>query len=360
MPIDVVRPRELSREERAAWTALQTLDPTWDSPFLSPGWALAIERAQGGDQSGVRVAVLRETGRPVGFFPARVKGAVAMPAGAPMSDYQAVVAAPEVRVRPQALVDAFGAGRLDFCHMLTGQTAFQPHMRGDCVSYLVDVGEGYAAYEAARRAAGSGVLKDIDKRRRKVEREVGPTRFTAGSRSREDFETLMAWKRRQLKETGQTDVFTPDWTRRLLDQLFEGGRDGCGGALFTLHIGDKLAAVHFHLHGARTIHAWIIAHDEAFEKYSPGLLLFQDILRWMDKTPYSALDLGPGDYRFKQQLSNRTVSVAHGFVGRLSPVALIRSAEYGVRAAAERLPLGRVSQLPAKAMRRLDQWRGLN
>ena len=32
------------------------------------------------------------------------------------------------------------------------------------------VAEGYAAYEAQRRDAGSGVLKDIDKRRRKVER----------------------------------------------------------------------------------------------------------------------------------------------------------------------------------------------
>jgi hypothetical protein len=37
----------------------------------------------------------------------------------------------------------------------------------------------------------------------------------------------------------------------------------------------------------------------------------------------------------------------------------MREAQYGVRAAAERLPWPQVSVLPAKAMRRLDLWRGL-
>ena len=36
-----------------------------------------------------------------------------------------------------------------------------------------------------------------------------------------------------------------------------------------------------------------------------------------------------------------------------------REAQYGVRNAAENLPLGPISALPGKAMRRLDQWRGL-
>ena len=51
--------------------------------------------------------------------------------------------------------------------------------------------------------------------------------------------------------------------------------------------------------------------------------------------------------------------MAHGFIGRPSPQTLVRSAEYGVRAAAENLPLGALSHLPGKAMRRMDLWRGL-
>ena len=52
--------------------------------------------------------------------------------------------------------------------------------------------------------------------------------------------------------------------------------------------------------------------------------------------------------------------MTHGFVGLPSAAALARRAAYGVRRAAEALPLGRVSELPGKAMRRMDVWRGLS
>jgi CelD/BcsL family acetyltransferase involved in cellulose biosynthesis len=89
------------------------------------------------------------------------------------------------------------------------------------------------------------------------------------------------------------------------------------------------------------------------------MILFQDLLRWMDETPYSRLDLGTGDYRFKRELANARQGVSHGFIGLPSPAALMRRAAYGVVRAAEALPLGAASELPAKAMRRMDRWRGL-
>jgi CelD/BcsL family acetyltransferase involved in cellulose biosynthesis len=282
-----------------------------------------------------------------------------MPAGAPMNDYQGMVAAPACAFDPKALIRALGVQRLDFTHMLEGQAAFAPYVRGDAVSYRVETSDGYAAYAEGRRQAGAGVLRDIDKRRRKLEREAGPVTFTAQSRSTAAFDQLIAWKRAQYARTRQTDIFATPWTLRLLRDLLCGHDPGFGGALFTLHVGDQLAAAQLNLRGRTTLHAWIIAHDETFERYSPGLILFGEILRWMDEGPYRGLDLGAGDYRFKQQLSNARISVGHGFVGRPSPATLIRAAEYGVRAAAEALPLGGFSQLPGKAMRRLDLLRGL-
>ena len=77
------------------------------------------------------------------------------------------------------------------------------------------------------------------------------------------------------------------------------------------------------------------------------------------RTAFERLDLGPGDYQFKRSLANTGQWVTHGFVGLPSPSSLVREAAYGVRAAAEALPLGRVSALPGKAMRRLDVLRGL-
>ncbi|MDP1630925.1 MAG: GNAT family N-acetyltransferase [Caulobacter sp.] len=361
MKIDVVRPWELTAEAVDRWAALQAADPALDSPFLSPHWPRAVAQAQGpgGPDRGVRVAVLGGLADPRGFLAARTGAFTAMPAGAPMCDYQALVAEPGLEIDPRRIVEAFGVGRLDFSHMLESQAPFAARARGRADSYLIDVSQGYAAYEAERRADGVSALKDADKKRRKVERELGPVTFTAFSRSRADFDQLTAWKQEQWRATGQTDVFAAGWPLRLARALFTGRDPAFGGVLFTLHIGDKLAAAQMNIRGGQTVHSWIIGHDPAFDRYSPGMLLFQDILRWMDQAPYSRLDLGVGDYRFKRELSNARVGVVHGFVGAPSAAALVREAAYAVRRTAEALPLGAVSELPGKAMRRLDLLRGL-
>ena len=361
MQIDVTRPSGLGAEDLARWAALQAANPALDSPFLSPGWALAVERAQVDLRGDVKVAVIRDGGVAKGFFPVRLVGATAMPAGAPMCDYQAIVAEPGFEIDARCLLRALAAHRLDFFQMLEGQPTFAPYRRGEAASWLVEAPDGYEAYQAARKAAGSGLLKDIEKRRRKIERDLGEVVFTAGSRDGEAFDQLVAWKRAQYRQTGQTDIFAAGWPLHLLkDLLGAGDADrNFGGQLFTLHIGNRLAAAQFNLRGRRTLHAWIIAHGSGFEKVSPGLVLFGEILRWMEGAGVTCLDLGPGDYRFKQQLANAQRAVAHGFVGRPSTQTLVRSAEYGVRTAAENLPLGALSQLPGKAMRRMDLWRGL-
>ena len=317
-----------------------------------------MERAQAGGPQRTRVAIIEDGGRE-GYFAARTGGLTAMPAGAPMCDYQGVVADPELVVDPKALVAALGVRRLDFSHMLAEQAAFAPYGHGRQASRVVDVSEGFEAYQAARRAAGVGVLKDTAKKRRKVERELGEVRFTAFSTDAADLEQLIVWKSAQFRATNQTDIYETPWTGKLLRQLFEASTPEFGASLYTLHLGGKLAAAHLHLHGREVIHGWIIAHDHAFERYSPGILLFVDILQWMNDTPYKKLDLGPGDYRFKAELSNAVQEVRDGYVGLPSAATLTRAAAYGMVRIAESLPLGEMSQLPAKALRRVDRWRGL-
>jgi len=355
--IDVLRPQELSPAMAASWRALQREGRGWDSPFLSPCWARSVELARGG--RGVRVAVVSDQGEPRAFMSASVGAVTAVAAGGAMSDYEGLVGDPGPGFDPAALVRALGVSRYDFSHVPADQGAFAPHARGQALSWIIDLPDGYEPYAAQRRAAGVSALKEIDRKRRKVEREVGETVFTPGSSSRADFERLIELKRAQYRLTSQTDVLSVPWTTRLLEGLFGLDSPGFGGALFTLHIGGALAAAQFHLMGETTIHAWMIAHDPALERYSPGLLLFQDILRWMDAQPYDRLDLGYGDYRFKTELSNAQRPLIHGFVGTPSAAALLREAAYGVRRAAEALPLGKVSELPGKAMRRLDLMRGL-
>ena len=157
MKIDVIRPRDLTDGQIARWTALQAQDPALQNPFFSPQWARAVERAQsrGDSDPGVRIAVL---GDDEGFFSARTGTFTAMPAGAPMADYQGVVGPAGFDFDPKALVRALGVSRLDFSHMLRDQAPFAPYLRGEAQSWVVDVGAGYGDYEIETRARSS-VLK---------------------------------------------------------------------------------------------------------------------------------------------------------------------------------------------------------
>jgi CelD/BcsL family acetyltransferase involved in cellulose biosynthesis len=356
LQIDVLRPRELPASAVAAWRAMQRADRGADSPFLSPCWARSVELAK----RGVRVAMLSERGgEPRAFMAAQVGRVTAIPAGGVMADYEGMVGDPGPGFDPTRLVRALGVSRYDFGHIPAEQAAFGRFARGGSVSWVVDLSDGYEAYAAQRRAEGVSALKEIERKRRKAEREVGAVRFTARSASRADFDRLMELKRAQYRSTGQTDVLGAGWTLKLLEDLFGLDVAGFGGALFTLHLGDQLAAMQFHLMGETTVHAWVIGHEAPFERYSPGLLLFQEVLKWMDAQPYDRLDFGYGDYRFKRELSNLQRPLMHGFVGVPSPASFLRGAAYGLRRAAEALPLGAVSALPGKAMRRIDVIRGL-
>ena len=264
-----------------------------------------------------------------------------------------------MRIDPREIVSALGVARLDFDKLLADQAPFRSFIRGGSSSQVVDLRDGYAAYEADRKAAGTDILKDCAKKHRKLEREHREAVFTACSPSEADLDQLIAWKRTQYETTGQTDIFDAGWPLDVLKDLFRSEDPDFGARLFTLHVGGKLIAAHLALCTSKIAHAWFIAHDDAFGRYSPGVILITEVIRWAAERGMRELDMGPGDYRFKLSLANRTREVAHGFVGRPSAASLMRSAAYRVREVAEALPLGAYSALPGKAMRRLDVIRSL-
>jgi CelD/BcsL family acetyltransferase involved in cellulose biosynthesis len=302
---------------------------------------------------------MREAGRAVGFLPARTGTFTALPVGAPFSDYQAVICEPGLDFDPLAIIRALGVHRYDFTSLLANQEPMARYGRDTNETRLVDLPDGYAAYEAEQKANGAKIFKRLGTSRRNAERNFGPLRFTAMSPSAETLEQLIAMKSAQLRETGKSDIFGPRWSHRLIHDLWRSEVPGFGACLFTLHAGDELAAMHLHLRNGRVLSGWLIAHIEKFQSFSPGVLLFQEILQWMETVGLTRLDLGVGDYQFKRAFANITQGIVSGSVGVPSPVTWMRQAAYGAASITEALPLGKFSHYPARARRRLDVIRSL-
>lgn len=354
MRIETVHPSEFGTPEWARWESLRASEPALASPYYAARWAQIV----GAARADARVCVIEDGGRIEGFFAAQKLSAfTAMPLGAPLSDYQGIVGLGG-DVTAGELCRALGVGRIDFTHVPATQTVFAGGMRGQTGAWIAELRGGAESYRADLKARRGETVRQWDKKLRKLEKD-GPLAFTAEAAPAADFAQLIAWKTAQCRRTGQPPIWETPWVRRVADAAFASDKHAFGGALFTLKRGDTLIAANFCLRGASVLHCWIIAHDPAFDAYSPGVLLARKVVEWAADNHFCEVDFGPGDYQYKRQLATTQRALGWGFAARRSVAGAVRGAAYRVRDVLERAPHARLAALPGKAMRRLDVLRGL-
>lgn len=354
MRFETIHPRELSASDAALWRAHQMADPALASPYLTPDWAKLI----GAVRDDTRICVIQDG---AAFFGAqRHSRFAAMGLGAPIADYQGVVGMPDLPVNGAELCRALKVGRIDLTHAPVGQAVLKGAVVGQEGSWIADVAGGRDLYEAALKQRRSEFVRQTDKKQRKLERDHGHVEFRAQSPERADFETLLAWKNAQLRRSGQPEIWATPWIAQTLNACFETRDSQFGGVLFTLSVHGKLSAGAFCLRSARVLHFWIVAHDNAYDSYSPGVQLARWIAGWAGDHGIAELDFGPGDYQYKRQLSTGQRMLERGVIAGASCSAALRRIEHAVRARIEQLPQQRFAELPGKAMRRLDLMRALH
>ena len=359
MRFERIRPEDLSEADVETWRQIASGQADTGSPFLGPDWARLVAQCQGPDADRARILVIRDGAEPVGFLGARVGPFTAKAVGAPFCDYQGLVLRPGIGLHSGQLVDGLGIARLDLQNTLMSDPVLSSALRPAPPAMLIDLAGGFEAYARERKVSGSDAVTDSAKKMRKLSREHDGVTFKAGSADPDDLATLIGWKRAQYLKSGQTDVLAPDWSRQMLARLFASTDPHLKAILFTLHADGQVIAAHLALASAGRLHAWIIAHDDAYRRYSPGQILLHELTRWAADHGFVEIDLGPGDSQFKVRSANARRSVGNGYVGRPSPSTWWRAAAFGVRDVAESLPLGSWSALPGKAMRRVDVIRSL-
>jgi CelD/BcsL family acetyltransferase involved in cellulose biosynthesis len=357
MRVDNVHASKVSDGDLAAWRALLSADPELSSPYLTPEWTQLVAR----HRSDVRVAVFHDDiGAPLGFLPVQLGDhGAAMPVGGPICDYQAFIGPVGLDLSDAA--KALGVGRIDLTAGLANNAVGEALLTHD-KGHVVRFDNGFNGWSEQRAAAGSKTVSRARKKLAKLTRDhdgdVGVEAFSTDAGA---FETLLRWKREQMRRTGVKDIFRRAWINGVVRDCFASpaGNPDFGSAMFVLRVKGAPAAVLFCLGARTTLHAWFVAHDEALSAHSPGLILFVEAIRAAAAAGYTEMDLGPGDYRFKESLATDARPVGAGFIGRPGLSAAFKTAQFQMRALVESLPVGPAREWPAKAMRRLDIARGL-
>lgn len=311
--IEVICARDLDPGLEAQWRDWQAASPSLSSPFFSPAFCRIVAEVR----EDTRIAVICEDGRAVGLLPyhAQARGRIAPLAG-PISDYHGVVSAPGVGFDAGAILGGIGAGAYDFNHAPVAQTALSPGAFHHTRSPVVDLRDGFEAWRLAQRAKVRAI-KDVERRGRKMARELGEFRFVPNDVSEVVWDHFMTWKRAALAQMGVDFILDQPWAREVIAQVRAAQSKEFAGMTSALFAGETLAGVHFGMRSATSWHWWFPAFNDDLSRYSPGLSLIMECLKHAEEIGVQELDFGRGSERYKGEFANGGHDLMEGSVERV-------------------------------------------
>lgn len=316
MKVTVVRPAELGPVEWQQWASFAH-GPDLGSPFLSAAFARII----GDLREDARVAVIDEGSTTRGYLAFQVDDEhVGRPIGATIADAQAVMCETDWNFDARELIAAAGLTCWHFDHLITSQQQFAPYHHRRHRAPLVDLRTGHEQFLQEVRAHSKDLLAQVGRRRRKLEREIGPVMCEwQSSQAAADISRLEGWKSDQYERDETWDRFAAPWIAEAVRRLAQSRDPGCTGVLTALRAGDRLVAAHFGLLGPDRLSWWFPAYDPEFGRYSPGLILLLSLIEEAAERAVPVIDLGRGEHGYKLRVTSRFSEVAEGCVDATSP-----------------------------------------
>jgi CelD/BcsL family acetyltransferase involved in cellulose biosynthesis len=330
----------------------------WASPqgkLISPYFRFEFAETISLARPDVQVAIIEEGGDVIGFFPHHTpRSGVVRPVGAPMSDYQGIIAAPDQNIDPLAVIRATGASATVFDNWYSPLGSDRVGRRNRSGSVIVDLADGAEAYFDRQRSSFKNHFKKIARRHRAAERELGPVRVELGDAEGKSFDTLLKWKQKQYRDTGKLNVFGIEWVRTALNNFRRREGQEFSGLTASLWFGDRLAAVEFGLAAEDVYHSWFPAYDPEFAKYSPGLLLLHGLFEKAATRSRTRIDLGRGGAEYKKYYASYEVPLDSGWMLTPGLASLGIRSWQAAESVAQYIP-GSVSRLPGRLRRRWSQ-----
>ncbi|MFE9029031.1 GNAT family N-acetyltransferase [Streptomyces iakyrus] len=320
--IDVVHPCEMTPEDLARWSELQTttIGLAAASPFMSAHFAQAVGRAR----PDTRVAVVHQDGVRVGYFPHQ-RGHLGHGSalGMGVSDYQGAIVHPQARLDPKHLMRACSLNTWEFNHLGSEQQLFMPHASGRFASPVIDLSSGFERYEAHLHTQSRGFVKAALAQERRMSRHHGPVRLVHDVHNAAGLSTLLAWKSAHYRRTGRRDPFAQPWIGQLVRRLSTSAYPECAGVLSVLYAGERPVAAHFGLRSRTVFSCWFPSYDRALATYSPGRILFLRMIEAAAASGIQLFDFGRGEAAYKNSFKTGQLYVHEGVLRTATPGAAL-------------------------------------
>ena len=348
---ELIRPQELGPAQIERWRSIIDNQTGYHSPFYAPEFTQAVAEAR----DDAFVAVLEDAGETVGFFPFhRLHRGVAKPIGGPISDYHGPILANGFDPDPAWLLNACGLASYDFNHLPAAIARFSAGAFATSQSPMINLEAGYDGYKSKASKRVKNELSNTRRRRRKMEREVGPISFAYHETSDALYEQFIILKNKQFRALGVQSAFSIPWIAKTLDIIRQSQFPGLSGVFSTLHAGEKLMAAHFGMRSKTVLHWWFPTYDREASAYGSGIILLTELASCADEEGFSSIDLGRGDEIYKARLKTNEIQLCEGSIERPATLpGMLRTGQKVLLSAARPLPLGRFESYPRRALARL-------
>ena len=167
--------------------------------------------------------------------------------------------------------------------------------------------ESFEAYRAYVKHKSPFPFNVSKRKQKKLGREVGEVSFCFHDPAPQVLEQCLRWKSAQYQRTGLWDVFA---SRRHVELFTEFNRRGILTTT-TLRAGAQLLGVHVGMIHEERFYSWLPAYDPAFEKYSPGTLLFDYMLEQSFQRGHQVFDFLIGGESYKWNYATHAHVVEH-------------------------------------------------
>lgn len=354
MKVSLVSPHELDAECIERWEQLRDTNSIYASPFYSPYFTKAVGKVR----RDAEVAIFEMDERIVGFLPFhRVRRRIAKPIGGHLNDYHGAILEPGITLVNPDLLQAARLDAYDFDH-LPIQLGEATQSADACrQSPQMDLNAGYDVCVAAKGDSWKRGWRDMSRKLRKMEREIGSIRFEYSCESIDLFDIHVEMRNSLYGRMGLRTDYCIGWQGEVLRVLRNVERPGFRSVLNVLYAGDRPVSTHYGLFSRGVLHWWFPAYDLAFQRYSPGLQLIDICARQAAIEAIRMIDFGKGDDRYKVLFADRSIPMLRGSACQEgSFAARARASHAAIINFAERVLPAAINAYPRKSIERL--WTG--